>query len=171
MNVIKDNYPEGVCPDCRTLIPDDAVDGTECKNCGHIFHSNNTIKYKVLLHWNGHFTKYLPIEGEVDTEGRTIQEVLEKIFYQEQEYKGRKFPSVSELDIIELDDGRRFRILDKGFNELCSKLEHISCDICSKFYVAREDTPKSTHMKVRNTFYKGSRNNVCDKCFREYGIK
>lgn len=129
------------------------------------------MKYKILLHWDDHFAKYLPIEGEVDTEGRTIQEVLEKIFYQEQECKGRKAPSVVELDIIELEDGRRFRILDKGFNELCSKPEHRYCNICSKFYLKREDVPRATHMNVRNTFYKDSRNNLCDRCFREYGIK
>jgi transposase len=38
LNVVKDNYPDGVCPDCGTSIPDNAVGGTECKNCGHVFH-------------------------------------------------------------------------------------------------------------------------------------
>lgn len=52
MNAIKNNYPDGVCPDCRTLIPDNTIDGNECKNCGHVFHPNNTIRYKVLLHYN-----------------------------------------------------------------------------------------------------------------------
>lgn len=129
------------------------------------------MKYKILFHWNDHFAKYLPIEGEVDTEGRTIDEILEKIFYQEQEYKGRKDPSVGELDIIELEDGRRFRILDKGFNELCSKPEHRYCNICSRFYLKREDVPRANHMNVKNTFYKGARNNLCEKCFGMWGIK
>jgi len=43
MNTIKDSYPEGVCPDCGVLIPDNTVDGTECKNCGHVFYSTNAI--------------------------------------------------------------------------------------------------------------------------------
>lgn len=34
---IKDHYPEGECPDCGEPIPDDAVAGTECENCGHVF--------------------------------------------------------------------------------------------------------------------------------------
>jgi ribosomal protein S27AE len=36
---VKDCYPEGVCPDCGTDIPDDTVEGEECENgnCGHVF--------------------------------------------------------------------------------------------------------------------------------------
>ena len=205
MNTIKDNYPEGVCPECKTWIPDDAVDGTECKNCGHVFHSANTIKYKVLLHWDD-FRKYPPREGEITTGGYTIEEILDRIFYQEQNdtrskdipsaseldvidpEDGRRFrnrifyqeqnvtkskdvPSASELDVIELEDGRRFRILDLGFNELCSKDDDRSCVICAKFYLKREDVPKAVHMNVRNTFYKNGKNNLCEKCFRMWGIK
>lgn len=182
MSTTKDNYPEGVCPDCKTLIPDDAVDGTECKNCGHVFHSANTIKYKVILHWDDFrynsdkrdlLRKYPPREGEITTEGYTIEEILDRIFYQEQNDTNSKddIPSASELDVIELDNGRRFRILDLGFNELCSKDDDRSCEICAKFYIKREDVPKAIHMNVRNTFYKNGKNNLCEKCFRMWGVK
>lgn len=96
---------------------------------------------------------------------------MDRIFYQEQnDTKVKDVPSASELDIIELEDGRRFRILDVGFNELCSKDDDKGCDICAKFYIKREDVPKAVHMVVRNTFYKG-KNNLCVKCFRMWGIK
>lgn len=172
MNAVKNNYPDGVCPDCGTLIPDDAVDSAECKNCGHVFHSTNTIRYKVLLHWD-YFGKYPPREGEITTGSYTIEEILDRIFYQEQNDTKSKddTPSVSELDIIELEDGRRFRILDLGFNELCSKDDDRSCVICAKFYIKREDVPKAVHMNVRNTFYKNGKSNLCEKCFRMWGIK
>ncbi len=169
MITIKDNYPEGVCPDCKALIPDDAVDGTECKNCGHVFHFADDIKYKVLLHWD-YFQKYPPREGEITTGDYKIEEILERIFIREQnDTKSRSdIPSASELDVIELEDGRRFRILDLGFNELCSKEDDRSCEICAKFYIKREDVPKAIHMAVMNTFYKG-KNNLCEKCFRMWG--
>lgn len=35
---IKANYEGGVCPDCGESIPDDAVNGSECDNCGHVFY-------------------------------------------------------------------------------------------------------------------------------------
>ena len=34
---IKNDYPDGVCPDCAEPIPADAEEGSECGNCGHIF--------------------------------------------------------------------------------------------------------------------------------------
>lgn len=180
MSVIKDNYPDGVCPDCRTLIPDYAVDGTECKNCGHVFHSTNTIRYKILLHWDDFrynsdkrdlLRKLPPREGEITTEGFTIEQILDRILYQEQNNpKSNDVPPASELDVIELEDGRRFLILDLGFNELCSKDADMSCEICAKFYIKREDVPKAIHMAVRNTFYK-NKNNLCEKCFRMWGNK
>ena len=37
--MIKDSYPDGICPDCSLDIPDNMVDGGECINCGHIFYS------------------------------------------------------------------------------------------------------------------------------------
>ena len=37
---IKDNYPEGECPDCGDPIPTDVVDGGECENCGHVFYEH-----------------------------------------------------------------------------------------------------------------------------------
>lgn len=128
------------------------------------------MKYKIFFNWDTH-GKYPPLEGDVDTENLTIQEVLEKIFYQEQEYKGREAPTAKELDIIELDDGRRFRIWDNMFNELCSKPEDKYCNVCSIFYIRREDVAKATHINVRNTFHKNCKSDLCEKCFREYGIK
>ena len=35
--LIKDYYDDGVCPDCGEPIPDDAEDGSDCVNCGHVF--------------------------------------------------------------------------------------------------------------------------------------
>lgn len=34
---VKDEYPDGVCPDCGENIPDDAQEGEQCGNCGHVF--------------------------------------------------------------------------------------------------------------------------------------
>jgi hypothetical protein len=34
---VKDNYPDGICPDCGEPIPDDAEDGSACENCDHVF--------------------------------------------------------------------------------------------------------------------------------------
>lgn len=34
---IADVYPEGLCPDCNTPIPDDAYSEDSCANCGHVF--------------------------------------------------------------------------------------------------------------------------------------
>jgi len=34
---IKDNYPNGECPDCNEPIPDNIAEGQECFNCGHVF--------------------------------------------------------------------------------------------------------------------------------------
>ena len=36
--LIKDCYTDQECPDCGDPIPDDMVDGGECKNCGHVFY-------------------------------------------------------------------------------------------------------------------------------------
>ena len=37
MSLMKDEYPNGECPDCCEPIPDDCGDGDECWNCGHVF--------------------------------------------------------------------------------------------------------------------------------------
>ncbi len=37
MNYVKDTYPDGECPDCGEEIPEEAVSGSECENCGHVF--------------------------------------------------------------------------------------------------------------------------------------
>jgi hypothetical protein len=34
---IKDDYPDGECPDCFEPIPDDVWKGDACENCGHVF--------------------------------------------------------------------------------------------------------------------------------------
>lgn len=36
MNV-QDSYPNGDCPDCGEKIPEEAQDGENCLNCGHIW--------------------------------------------------------------------------------------------------------------------------------------
>ncbi len=128
------------------------------------------MKYKVLLHWDM-FRKYDPRDGEIETEGYTTEQILERIFFENQnEWNKKDVPSISELDIIEFEDGRRFRVLDEGFNELCTKDDHRSCEICAKFYIQRKDVPRAIHINVRNTFYKG-KNNLCRKCFKDWGIK
>jgi hypothetical protein len=33
---VADEY-DGICPDCQEDIPDDAVEGDECADCGHVF--------------------------------------------------------------------------------------------------------------------------------------
>jgi hypothetical protein len=33
---MKDSYPDGKCPDCGELIPEDTNDGDKCSNCGHV---------------------------------------------------------------------------------------------------------------------------------------
>ena len=39
INPIKNNYNEGVCPDCIENIPDDVSSGDACRNCGHVFYA------------------------------------------------------------------------------------------------------------------------------------
>ena len=34
---VKDNYEDGICPDCSLDIPSNTVNGDECVNCGHVF--------------------------------------------------------------------------------------------------------------------------------------
>jgi len=34
---VKDEYENGVCPDCQEEIPDGAIEGSDCENCGHVF--------------------------------------------------------------------------------------------------------------------------------------
>lgn len=34
---IQDSYEFGICPDCDTAIPNDAVNGSTCVTCGHTF--------------------------------------------------------------------------------------------------------------------------------------
>jgi len=38
--MVKDNYEDGICPDCAEPIPDDATGGESCVNCGHVFYEN-----------------------------------------------------------------------------------------------------------------------------------
>lgn len=129
------------------------------------------MKYKVLLHWDD-FQKYPPREGEIEIKGYTTDQILDRIFFENQnDFNPKPVPSASELDVIEFEDGRRFRILDVGFNELCSKPEDRFCQICSRFYLKREDVPKAVHINVKNSFYKNGRHNLCGKCFRDYGLK
>ena len=40
MNPIKASYPDGVCPDCGTDIPDNVVSGQACIECEHVFVEN-----------------------------------------------------------------------------------------------------------------------------------
>lgn len=37
---VKPNYPRDECPDCCEPIPDEAEEGEECENCGHVFTDN-----------------------------------------------------------------------------------------------------------------------------------
>lgn len=55
--VIKDNYDNGECPDCGEEIPDDALSGEECSNCGHVWTScfcdHCGTKKKIFMQENG----------------------------------------------------------------------------------------------------------------------
>ena len=37
INNVKDQYEDGVCPDCGEDIPEDSVFEAACDNCGHVF--------------------------------------------------------------------------------------------------------------------------------------
>lgn len=37
LSKIKDDYPDGECPDCGEEIPDTVWKGEACENCGHVF--------------------------------------------------------------------------------------------------------------------------------------
>jgi hypothetical protein len=37
MGSMRPYYENGVCPDCHQRIPADAVDGSACENCDHVF--------------------------------------------------------------------------------------------------------------------------------------
>ena len=39
MNLIKDSYENGECPDCGEDIPNDVSNGDGCSNCSHVFYS------------------------------------------------------------------------------------------------------------------------------------
>jgi hypothetical protein len=41
MNRVKAAYEDGICPDCGIDIPDDVEEGEGCKNCGHVFWSDD----------------------------------------------------------------------------------------------------------------------------------
>ena len=34
---VKDSYDDGLCPDCEEEISNNAIEGDECGNCGHVF--------------------------------------------------------------------------------------------------------------------------------------
>jgi len=127
------------------------------------------MRYKIFFH-HDNFSKYEPVEGIFDGVASccTTEQLLHGIVFEYNENVLTEMPRISELDIIELGDVRRFRVTDGMFNELCSKPEDKYCQICSRFYLRREDVPKAKHMEVRNTFYK-NKNNLCDKCFGTYG--
>lgn len=38
MTPIQEAYEDGTCPDCGEPIPDSAVEGDECVECGHVFY-------------------------------------------------------------------------------------------------------------------------------------
>jgi hypothetical protein len=37
LTALQESYSYAECPDCGEGIPDDAVDGSSCENCGHVF--------------------------------------------------------------------------------------------------------------------------------------
>ena len=39
LTALQESYPYAECPDCGEGIQDDAVDGSSCSNCGHVFFS------------------------------------------------------------------------------------------------------------------------------------
>lgn len=76
------------------------------------------MKYKVYTQW-GNYKKYAPRIGELFTEGYNTEQILENILRNEQnEITPRQIPSASSGDIIELEDGRNYKICDIGFAEV-----------------------------------------------------
>ncbi len=81
---MKDEYPEGKCPDCFEQIPEDMNDGDKCPNCGHIFHGLNVVgwgemdiakfdimfdpvEYKVEKTQEGYNIKYIAVDNEPES--------------------------------------------------------------------------------------------------------
>lgn len=48
---MKELYENGLCPDCQEEIPDDAQEGQECENCGHVF--NKIVAEYIIKDWAG----------------------------------------------------------------------------------------------------------------------
>ena len=38
------SYDDAECPDCGEAIPDVAVNGDECSNCGHVFYEDEGLE-------------------------------------------------------------------------------------------------------------------------------
>ena len=51
MNIIKDSYENGECPDCGKNIPDDVSGGDGCSNCGHAFYTYPLVKQEEKNVW------------------------------------------------------------------------------------------------------------------------
>lgn len=41
---VADDYENGICPDCGEDIPEDAVHGDSCVNCGHVFNPDEDVE-------------------------------------------------------------------------------------------------------------------------------
>ena len=57
MNIIKDSYENGECPDCGKNIPDDVSGGDGCSNCGHIFYGRPD--YGMSTHQKAHMQQVM----------------------------------------------------------------------------------------------------------------
>jgi hypothetical protein len=49
MTLVQKAYPKARCPDCQTVIPKTAVDGSACKNCGHVFYEGKRDQFDVAV--------------------------------------------------------------------------------------------------------------------------
>lgn len=36
---VREQYEDGVCPDCGEEIPESVVEGMDCTSCGHVFNA------------------------------------------------------------------------------------------------------------------------------------
>jgi len=75
MNIVKNSYKDGVCPDCNENIPEDMdTEGDACSNCGHVFYvsteevcdkcGSSNIGYDAWVKLRGH--KFEVVGGPYD---------------------------------------------------------------------------------------------------------
>ena len=49
INIVKEAYEGGVCPDCHQVIPNDVVDGQACANCDFVFRAPEAVLGRLAI--------------------------------------------------------------------------------------------------------------------------